>query len=63
MSALFKGPKINYKKPKEVEQPDIIDEEKSAMNAAEEMRKRARKQGRQSTNLSGGGDYSGTILG
>lgn len=64
MSSLFKGPKINYQKPKEVKQPDIVDEQKTAMNAAEEEMRRKRKQGRMSTDLGGGsGDYSGTILG
>lgn len=64
MSSLFKTPKIAATKVKEVKQPDIVDEQMAARNAAEEEMRRKRKQGRMSTDLGGGsGDYSGTILG
>ena len=57
-------PKVKAPKVKEVKQPDIVDEEVAARNAADMLRKRSKSQGRASTNLaSGGGDYSGTILG
>lgn len=52
----FKGPKM----PTPQRQPDQVDEQMAARNAAMAERKRSRTQGRASTNLS---DYSSGILG
>lgn len=56
---MFSGPKLP-KQPTPVKQPDQVDEQMAARNAAMAERKRSRTQGRASTNLS---DYSSGILG